>query len=333
MATLISRTTLAVSALGLAFAVSLPAQEAQAGAKAVSILEILDLKAINADTGAALSAEFDASGNFAGGDFTSLVIEQNEGTSNVSFNGADTTGSNSNDTDLSDGVILDSYGCQGTGCGAGDQVDNFFAETANTNAFALSDTLLNGAIIDVVTPIGTIAAGASSQQKTELQAFGDALATGSSTQTTVSTFTFGLAEDTDVAFEFSPSVILKAFLDDFGSGANANASFNITLEEFGVGTIFSFSLGTAGGGLDDEFAVTRTISFAGAGTTEELFNNGGSLFTTDSVTLSSGSLFQLTIDGRTSADITSVPVPASLAFLGGGLIGLGVIGRRRRKTA
>lgn len=282
---------------------------AYAGTYATSILQIQNLQLLRADNTAFTAADF------------STLTGTNDAHATATFNA--TINGDATSVPIPGTINLNPQ-CAGPSCVPGALVPPHFLPTGViAGDFGYADQNLTGSIL---------AGGATAQTRADAATITNfSVASGNSDVGTSTTFQFALATDSSITFDFDAIAHTDAQVTA-GSGATSNAnarlSWSVNIVDVGTGTVvYSFAPGELNAlslrSATDQNPGTIPYDFAG--------HFGGPGDATASG-LSAGTLYQLTIQHNTLANVLQeeVPEPATLAIVAAGLLSISLVGRRRK---
>lgn len=320
-----------------AAALMLPlAGEALAGATAISSIQTSNAVLFHVDAAAGIP---DAAGALA------ATVAAN-GT-HITVTGTTT---NVNATATLDGIGVNTGGigtfdaplaCQGTSCG-GIAANDYGKQAAPASNFARGDAQLVGAIVDGLP--APASDPASANVVGEVQLVGNGNGSAGASVGTIAGFDFIAATNDRLGFRFDAIPFLEVLLNaDTGAGSFAQAgySFNITIRDNTAGVdVLNWSPDGAGGigtgtSISDTFDLTDSIAASNPGDTDARNAALSSFFfAAVSDPLTAGNEYTLNIAiNATNVNAIKVPEPGILAMFGTGLLGLGLLARRRRRRA
>lgn len=308
--------------------------EAQAGAKALSVLQILNLAATNAATGTPGNAGDRGTILTDGVDINIIGTPGVTSFASGNYNAAGTAS-------VAAPAPLQCAGIGGVGAGdcAGIAENDFTSQGGNSGDqnFGRGDTNLAGAIIN-----GTLAgpAPATVQMVSEGEQTQTAATAGVANTGLNATFDFTVGVGIEVRLSFDGIAELIAQQHPLTNGSTfAEHGFSVSVTNAAGTEIFNWTPGGAIFGGVEEAA-------AGNLNNNESTNSPNSLntasvngfFAASTNTLGANCVVTqctLTFTGSTSASTTvqKIPEPSTLALLGTGLLALGFFGRRNRKAA
>jgi len=162
---------------------------------------------------------------------------------------------------------------------------------------------------------------------------------GGSVNTLDATFTVAAGDTATLIFEFDAEKYLEAWTDGTtGSFAEADNNFNITVTDATGAGVFDWSPdGNVGTGITggtetaDAFDLSRDL-FASTGNPGPLTYSGAGFFSASTFVLTEGT-YSIGVSNEVHAHVNDVPEPASMFLMGGGLMGLAYVRRRRATKA
>ena len=226
--------------------------------------------------------------------------------------------------------------CVGSGCGALALVDNTFPKLAVPVAgnYAAADQLESGSPVTGIAGFASPAHVSSAAYAGLDTAYG--LASSDANNNLNSSFIFRLNQDQGISFSFDINAYLQVALTNdeaFPGFATAayDMKFSIINLSGGGTTVYNYSPDLFGDG-------TKTLSLnAPLPINIQLIRDTGALpqsFTSATVPLQAGVLYQLSARTNTDADVQRVPIPepSSLALMGLGLLGVSLRMLKRRQA-
>lgn len=278
------------------FALSVSSQ-ASAGAMTYSHLLIDNFKIFNGASTQYTPADFDTLTVVNGS--STFAATANQGlTANTTFDG--TAGSGNADDNMS---------CVGTGCGTTILEDDYTQQAPVLGSFSRGDTQAVGSLL---APTGVTAHALG-----EGQTSGVDKGEGNSSVGTSTEFSFVLAQNDVIRFDFDATPFLNVMLDKELS-AFASLNFSITITD-GFNTVFSYSPGEINGAISQLSPGSKT------------YDPGTGSYSATSAMLSADTVYTLTIDHRVRNTFEVVPEPGTLVILSSALLGFGFMRRRNSK--
>jgi hypothetical protein len=193
-------------------------------------------------------------------------------------------------------------------------------------SFLLADMFMTDTVISGATPDGEFGAQAGAQLT------GDNNGIAQSGTAHLMQWSFSLANADSVNFSWDQTTVLAASISNLNEKAAATLNFNITI------------LDADGAPINDQsFDSSDTLSQSSVsfnGLTAPRTNNGGSGISIiedghflESDLAAGDYVLQITFDSTASVTSVSIPEPGALALFGMGLLGMGMVARRRRNNA